>query len=153
VVVPIARLPGTEDLPAPAYATPGAAGADLHAAVQAPVTVRMGEIVLIPTGLRMAIPPGYEGQIRARSGLALRRGLALVNAPGTIDADYRGEIQVIVTCLSIHPCVIERGERIAQIVITPVAQAAFPVAGALDETERGTRGFGSSGIALSAAQG
>ncbi|MAG54733.1 MAG: dUTP diphosphatase [Planctomycetes bacterium] len=143
--VRVTRLPGTDDLPLPRYATPGSAGADLCAAVTEPVTVRMGEIALIPTGLSLEIPVGFEGQVRPRSGLALRAGLTLVNAPGTIDCDYRGEVKIIVTCLSKTPCVIERGERIAQLVIAPVRQATFDEADVLTETERGEGGFGHTG--------
>lgn len=153
VTVPIVRLLGCEDLPYPVYATDGAAGADLHAAVTAPVTIRMGEIALIPTGLSIAVPLGFEGQVRARSGLALRHGLALVNAPGTIDADYRGELQVVVTCLSMRPFTIQRGDRIAQLVILPVARARFAPADALAPSRRGAEGFGHTGVAAMAASG
>jgi dUTP pyrophosphatase len=131
--------------------TDGAAGADLHAAVIEDVIVRMGEIHRIPTGLRIEIPPGFEGQIRARSGLALEKGLAMVNAPGTIDSDYRGELQLIVTCLSSTPCVIRRGMRVAQIVFAPVARATFEPEGALTATARGANGFGHTGSEGSAA--
>jgi len=147
----VLSVPGSEDLPLPAYATASAAGADLHAAVTEPVTVRMGEIALVPTGIRLEIPEGYEGQVRPRSGLALRAGLTLVNAPGTIDSDYRGEVKVIVTCLSSTPCVIERGDRIAQLVIAPVRQAMFVPAEELSETRRGEGGFGHTGNATMAA--
>jgi dUTP pyrophosphatase len=131
--------------------TAGAAGADLHAAVTDTVIVRMGEIHRIPTGLKLEIPAGFEGQIRARSGLALERGLALVNAPGTVDSDYRGEVGVIVTCLSATPCVIRRGMRIAQLVFSPVARARFVVHEALTETARGAGGFGHTGTEGAAA--
>jgi dUTP pyrophosphatase len=147
VQVPIVRLPEHEDLPCPAYATAGSAGVDLHAAIREAVTVRMGEIALIPTGIRIAVPPGHEGQVRARSGLALRAGLALVNAPGTIDSDFRGEIQVIVTCLKAAPCTIRRGDRIAQLVIAPISRAEFLPVGSLDDTPRGAQGFGHTGVA------
>ncbi len=150
IPVEIVRLPGNEDLPLPAYQTRGSAGADLHAAIVEPVTIRQGEIHLIPTGISVAIPPGHEAQVRPRSGLALREGLALVNAPGTIDSDYRGEIKVIVTCLKAEPCTIRRGDRIAQLVFAPVVQARFRVVQALRESRRGTGGFGHTGRAATA---
>jgi len=125
--------------------TPGAAGVDLHAVVDDAVIVRMGEIRKIPTGLFVEIPQGFEGQVRARSGLSLEKGLALPNAPGTIDSDYRGEICVIVTCLSSTPLVIRRGMRIAQLVICPVARAIFEIRDTLTDTGRGRGGFGSTG--------
>lgn len=144
--VEVVRLAGHEDLPFPEYATGGSAGADLCAAVTEPVLVRMGEIVLIPTGLKIAIPAGFEGQVRPRSGLALRTGLTLVNTPGTVDSDYRGELKLIVTCLSMKPHRICRGDRIAQIVFAPVARAEFRPASELGSTERGAQGFGHSGM-------
>jgi dUTP pyrophosphatase len=146
VRVVVCRAPGAADIPYPRYMTQGAAGADLHAAVTDPVIVRMGEIHKIPTGLSIEIPRGFEGQIRARSGLALERGLALVNAPGTVDSDYRGEVGVIVTCLSSTPCVIRRGMRIAQLVIIAVERASFVAADELSMTTRGAGGFGHTGL-------
>ena len=145
--VPIVRLPGHDDIPLPEYATAGAAGVDLHAAVDQPVEVRLGEVALIPTAIRVAIPTGFEGQVRARSGLALKAGLALVNAPGTIDSDFRGEIQLIVTCLKAVPWTIRRGDRIAQLVFAPVCRAEIVPSSALDETARGPQGFGHTGVA------
>ncbi|HYC79303.1 MAG TPA: dUTP diphosphatase [Planctomycetota bacterium] len=145
--VGVRRDPSAADLPYPRYMTAGAAGVDLHAATTEPVIVKMGDVVRIPTGLSFEIPPGYEGQVRARSGLAFEKGLALVNAPGTIDSDYRGEIQVIVTCLSSTPLVIRRGLRFAQIVFCPVARAVFEVKDELGATERGAAGFGHTGVA------
>jgi dUTP pyrophosphatase len=139
------RAPEAQDLPYPRYMTPGAAGADIVAAVTEPVIVRMGEIHRIPTGISLEIPRGFEGQVRARSGLALQKGLALVNAPGTIDSDYRGEIGVIVTCLSSTPCVIRRGMRIAQLVIAPIAHVTFVESETLSATARGAGGFGHTG--------
>jgi dUTP pyrophosphatase len=133
------------DLPLPRYQTAGAAGADLVAAVTAPVTLQPLERMAIPTGLQIALPDGFEGQVRARSGAALKRGLALPNAPGTIDSDYRGELLVAVVNLSNGPLVIERGDRIAQLVVAPVVQAVFALAESLDETARGDGGFGSTG--------
>jgi len=138
-------LPHGEGLPLPRYATEGAAGCDLHAAVDAPLALGPGERAAVPTGLTLAIPEGYEGQIRARSGIALRRGIACVNAPGTIDSDYRGEVKVILGNLGGEPFEIRRGDRIAQLVISPVARAAFETAGELPETGRGAGGFGSTG--------
>lgn len=134
------------DLPLPARATPHASGVDLRAAVDADVTLAPGERALIPTGIRIAVPPGFEAQVRARSGLAVRNGIALVNAPGTIDADYRGEIQVILVNLGQEPFAIRRGDRIAQLVIAPVVLCDFEPVGELPDTERGEGGFGSTGV-------
>ncbi|WP_342076611.1 dUTP diphosphatase [Yoonia sp. SS1-5] len=132
----------------PAYETDGAAGADLRANLpdKAPVTLMPGDRSLIPTGLRMAIPAGYEVQVRPRSGLALKHGLALVNAPGTIDSDYRGPVGVILINLGADPFTIAHGMRIAQMVVAPVQQAVFVEAATLDETARGAGGFGSTGL-------
>lgn len=138
-------LPHGKGLPLPAYESAGAAGLDLRAALDVPLTVAPGARVLVPTGLTMAIPPGHEGQVRARSGLALRHGLAVLNAPGTIDADYRGEVKVILANLGQETVVLERGERIAQLVIAPVVQARIAIVDSLDETDRGAGGFGSTG--------
>jgi dUTP pyrophosphatase len=143
--VVVCRAPEAQDLPYPAYMTAGAAGADIHAAVADSVIVRMGEIHRIPTGISLEIPKGFECQVRARSGLALEKGIALVNAPGTIDSDYRGEIGIILTCLSSTPCVIRRGMRIAQLVFAPVMRATFDAAETLSATARGTGGFGHTG--------
>jgi dUTP pyrophosphatase len=146
VPVPVQVLPHATDLPLPAYATAGAAGMDLLAAVSAPLTLRPGERALVPTGLRIAVPEGYEAQARPRSGWALRHGLVMPNAPGTIDSDYRGELQVILANLGAEPVTIERGARIAQLVFAPVARARLvPVAG-LDATARGVGGFGHTGV-------
>ena len=133
------------DLAPPHYASEGAAGADLRAAIDEPLTIPPGGRVLVPTGLVLEIPPGFEGQVRARSGLALRKGLALVNGVGTVDADYRGEVGVAVVNLGAEPVTIARGERIAQLVIAPVARAAYVEADALQGSIRGTGGFGSTG--------
>lgn len=137
------------DLPLPSYATEGAAGLDLHAAVpeDAPIHLAPGARAAVPTGLRLRIPEGFEGQVRARSGRALREGLAMVNAPGTIDSDFRGELQVIVVNLGDAPIVIARGERVAQLVVAPVARVEVRevAADALDDTARGEGGFGSTG--------
>jgi len=133
------------DLAPPRYASEGAAGADLRAAIDEPLTIPPGGRVLIPTGLVLEIPTGFEGQVRARSGLALKKGLALVNGVGTVDADYRGEVGVAVVNLGAEPVTIARGERIAQLVIAPVARAAYVEADALQGSIRGTGGFGSTG--------
>jgi dUTP pyrophosphatase len=146
IPVLVKRLPHAEGLPLPSYATAGAAGMDLVAAVPKAVTVAPGGRRLIPTGLMIALPPGYELQIRPRSGLALRHGIVLPNSPGTIDEDYRGEIQVIVMNAGDADFVIERGARIAQAILSPVCKAVWREAAALDETARGEGGFGSTGF-------
>ena len=142
VRIEVSRLPGAEDLPLPARATPGAAGYDLCAAVTEDLIVAPGGRVLVPTGLRIAIPPGYEGQVRPRSGLALKHGIVLPNAPGTIDSDYRGELRVLLMNTDEKPFAIQRGERVAQLVIAPVVAADFLEVGELSETGRGDGGFG-----------
>ena len=147
VVVPIRRLPHGRDLPLPAYATPAAAGMDLLAAVAEPVTLRPGERRLVPSGIALAVPEGFEAQVRPRSGLALRHGVTVLNSPGTIDADYRGEIGVLLVNLGEAPFTIARGDRIAQMVVAPVARASWSETADLPESERGARGFGSTGIA------
>jgi dUTP pyrophosphatase len=142
----VERLPEARDLPLPAYATAGAAGMDLLAAIDKDLTLLPMERALVPTGIRIAVPSGYEAQIRPRSGLALKYGLALVNSPGTIDSDYRGPIKVIIINLGSEAVVIQRGDRIAQMVISPVAQARLIEAESLPETERGEGGFGHTGV-------
>ena len=142
IEIPIQRLPGTEDLPLPAYMTGQAAGMDLAAAVAAEVTILPGERRLIPTGIRVAIPEGYEAQVRPRSGLALRHGVTLINAPGTIDADYRGEVGVIVINHGQTPFVIRRGDRIAQMVVQRVCRVSWRCCATLIPTARGDGGFG-----------
>jgi dUTP pyrophosphatase len=132
-------------LPLPAYATAGAAGMDLYAAVDQPVTIQPLGRVLIPTGLSIALPPGYEAQIRPRSGLALRHGISMPNTPGTIDSDYRGEIGVILVNLGQEPFVVKHGDRIAQMVIARYEQTTWEPVTVLGETERGVGGFGSTG--------
>jgi dUTP pyrophosphatase len=146
-IVPVAirRLPHGEGLPLPAYATEGAAGMDLLAAVSAPAVLAPGERALVPTGIAIALPPGYELQVRPRSGLALRHGIVLPNAPGTVDEDYRGELQVIVMNAGVQPFTIERGMRIAQAVLAPVVRAAWQEVAELPPTARGEGGFGSTG--------
>lgn len=142
------RLPHGGDLALPAYETAGAAGADLRAAVaeDAPLTLKPGDRALVPTGLSIAVPDGWEAQVRPRSGLAAKFGVTCVNAPGTIDADYRGEVKVILINHGADDFVIRRGDRIAQMVIAPAWQAAFVEAETLDETARGAGGFGSTGV-------
>ena len=137
-----------EGLALPAYQTPGSAGLDLPAALpeDAPVTLNPGEWQLIPTGLSIALEEGYEAQIRPRSGLAARHGISCVNTPGTVDADYRGELKVNLINHGKEPFVITRGERIAQMIIAPVLQIEWDVVETLDETERGAGGFGSTGV-------
>ncbi|MBV9747502.1 MAG: dUTP diphosphatase [Acetobacteraceae bacterium] len=141
----VVRLPHAEGLPLPAYATAGAAGLDLLAAVRETMVVAPGERALVPIGLLVAVPPDHELQVRPRSGLALRHGIVLPNSPGTIDEDYRGELQVIVMNLGDAPFTVERGTRIAQAVLAPVTRAVFREVAALDATERGAAGFGSTG--------
>lgn len=140
------RLPHAGDLPLPAYETPSAAGMDIRAALTSPVEINPGERKLIPTGFQMAIPHGYEAQIRPRSGLAIRNGITMLNSPGTIDADYRGEVKVIAINHGNEIFRVEHGDRIAQMVIAPVTQFEVREASSLDETERGEGGFGSTGI-------
>jgi dUTP pyrophosphatase len=141
----VCRLPHGQGLDLPAYATAGAAGMDLLAAVQEPVAVPPGGRVLIPTGLTVALPPGHELQVRPRSGLALRHGIVLPNSPGTIDEDYRGEVQVILLNTGDEPFVVERGMRIAQAVLAPVIRGRWTEVDSLDPTARAEGGFGSTG--------
>ena len=145
--IAVVRMTHAEGLPLPAYETPGSAGMDLRAAVpeHEPLTLRPGARALVPTGLSMAIPLGYEVQIRPRSGLAAKHGVTCLNTPGTIDSDYRGEVKVILINLGEDDFVIGRGERIAQMILAPVAQAAWLETDSLDETARGAGGFGSTG--------
>jgi dUTP pyrophosphatase len=146
LVVSVQRLAHGADLPLPAYATPGSAGLDLLAAVSAPVTLPPGGRDAIPTGLAIALPDGFEAQVRPRSGLALKSGVTVLNSPGTVDADYRGEIKVILINHSEAPFVIARGDRIAQLVIAPVTQLSWSAVEVLPETQRGSGGFGSTGV-------
>jgi dUTP pyrophosphatase len=143
--IKIRRLPHAQGLDLPAYATPGAAGMDLVAAVDAPLTIPPGGRSLIPTGFAMALPEGFELQIRPRSGLALQHGIVLPNAPGTIDEDFRGEVQVIMMNTSVEAFTVTRGMRIAQAVLAPVWRAAWIEVESLDNTARGAGGFGSTG--------
>jgi dUTP pyrophosphatase len=146
VRVTVARLPQSEGLPLPAYMSDHAAGADLCAAVDDELILQPGERALVPTGLAIALPAGYEAQIRPRSGLALRDGITCLNSPGTIDADYRGEVRVVLANLGSDPVVIRRGDRIAQMIVAPVVQAVFDVVEELPATPRGDGGFGSTGV-------
>jgi dUTP pyrophosphatase len=147
VTIRVVPLPHFEGLALPAYETVDAAGMDLRAAVEdsAPVTLAPGHRAMIPTGLTIALPPGYEAQVRPRSGLAAKHGITCLNSPGTIDADYRGEVKAILINLGQEPFVIKRGERIAQMVIAPVTRAEMKVVSELNETKRGAGGFGSTG--------
>jgi dUTP diphosphatase len=148
--VRIVRLPHAADLPLPAYQSAHAAGLDLLAAVpaNAPVALEPGGRALVPTGIAIALPPGNEGQIRPRSGLAVRHGITVLNSPGTIDADYRGELQVILVNLGAERFVIERGMRVAQLVIAPIQHARLVESDSLDSTQRESGGFGSTGLAV-----
>ena len=144
--VRIQRLPSARDLPLPGPASPGSAGVDLRAAVEDEVVIRPGERRLVPTGLVLEIPPGWEGQVRPRSGLALRHGIGILNSPGTIDSDYRGEVGVILVNLGEAPFPVKRGDRIAQLVIGRVESVEWVESESLDGTGRGEGGFGSTGI-------
>jgi len=143
--IPIQRLAHAADLALPAYATADAAGADLLAAIENPVILSPGAYEIIPTGISMAIPSGFEVQVRPRSGLAAKHGVTVLNSPGTIDADYRGEVGVILINHGTEPFVIERGMRIAQMVVAPVSVAAWQEVTDLEDSERGSGGFGSTG--------
>lgn len=139
-------LAGNDDLGLPAYATDGAAGLDLRAALTEPFTLKPGERGVVPTGLKMAIPMGFEGCVRPRSGLAMKHGLTLTNSPGTVDSDYRGEVKVLMINLGQEPVVLKRGDRIAQLLIAPIAHAQVMKVENLDDTTRGGGGFGHTGI-------
>lgn len=146
--VRVLRLPHGADLPLPAYQSELAAGLDLLAAVpaDAPIALAPGARALVPTGIALALPPKYEAQVRPRSGLAARHGITVLNAPGTIDADYRGEVQVLLVNLGQDDVTISRGMRIAQVVLAPVSRARLVEAATLDDTSRGSGGFGSTGV-------
>lgn len=136
----------SEDIPLPQYQTQGSAGMDLYAVIDEPITLQPHDIRLIPTGIAIALPQGYEAQIRSRSGLAAKHGVFSLNAPGTIDSDYRGEIKVILSNAGAEPFTIQRGDRIAQMVIARYEQIAWHAVETLDATERGAGGFGSTGV-------
>ena len=144
-LVNVVALPHFSGLTLPAYATAGAAGLDLIAAVEQPLELLPGKRVLVPTGLRIAVPIGYEAQVRPRSGLAINHGLIVLNSPGTIDSDYRGEVKIILANLGEAPMVIARGMRVAQLVLARVERIAWQQVAALDDTGRGAGGFGSTG--------
>lgn len=145
--IKINRLSGsTSDVPLPRYATEGSAGMDIHAAVDAPMTVRPGETVLVPTGFSMELIPGYEAQVRPRSGLAVKHSIGIMNAPGTIDSDYRGEVKVILTNFGNGDFVVNRGDRIAQMVVARYERVEWEETDALSGTGRGAGGFGSTGV-------
>ncbi|MFN2528600.1 MAG: dUTP diphosphatase [Candidatus Baltobacteraceae bacterium] len=146
ITVQLLRLPEGEGLALPAYMTEDAAGADICAAVHQQITLLPGARAMIPAGFALALPAGFEAQIRPRSGLALRHGVTVLNAPGTIDADYRGPVNVILANFGNEPFVVRRGDRIAQIIVAPVSHAAFSIVETLDETQRDTGGFGSTGV-------
>lgn len=141
----IRRLPHAADLPVPAYMSAGAAGCDLAAAIAEPVLLAPGRRALIPTGFAIALPRGFEAQVRPRSGLALRHGITTLNSPGTIDSDYRGEVHVLLVNLGDEPVMVRRGDRIAQMVVAPVARAEWHLVGELPPSDRGSGGFGHTG--------
>jgi dUTP pyrophosphatase len=140
------KLEHAHDLPLPGYETPHAAGMDLRAALEKPVTLQPGQRRLIPTGLQMALPAGYEAQIRPRSGLAYRNGITMLNTPGTIDADYRGEVKVLAVNLGEDAFTVHHGDRIAQMVVAPISRFVVEESSELPETKRGEGGFGSTGV-------
>ena len=145
-IVRVSRLPHAEGLPLPAAASAGSAGLDLRAAVTEELTLSPGDRLLVPTGLILELPPGWEGQVRPRSGLAVDYGVGLLNSPGTIDSDYRGEVRVLLVNLGTEPFVVRRGDRIAQLVVSPVAAVEVQEVESLSPTERGDGGFGSTGV-------
>ena len=146
-VINIVTLPHFDGLALPGYASDGAAGMDVEAAVEGDLILAPGQRMAVPTGLSMAIAAGYEVQVRPRSGLAMRHGITVANAPGTIDSDYRGEVKILLVNLGDAPFVITRGMRIAQLVLAPVTRAVIRQVESLDDTDRGTGGFGSTGLA------
>jgi len=141
----VRQLPEARDLAPPSYVSEQASGLDLRAAVTAPATLAPGEFHLIPTGISIALPPGYEGQVRPRSGLAADHGVTVLNAPGTVDADYRGEVRVLLINQGSRPFVINRGDRIAQLIVAPVTRVRIELVDQLDTTARGSGGFGHTG--------
>ena len=145
ILIEVKQLGDSQDVSLPSYATDGSAGMDMRAAVMEEITLQPGERVLIPTGLAIALPSGYEAQIRPRSGLAIKNGIILVNSPGTIDSDYRGEIKIILYNSGREPFKINRGDRIAQMIISRYERARLSVVESLPDSERGTGGFGHTG--------
>lgn len=146
VTLTVMRLEGNQDMALPSYETAGSSGLDLRAAVHGELTLHPGDIRLIPTGLAISLPPGYEAQVRPRSGLALKQGVGMVNSPGTVDSDYRGEIGLVLINWGKAPFVIRRGDRIAQMVVTRVSRAEILEVDRLETTTRGEGGFGHSGV-------
>jgi dUTP pyrophosphatase len=146
IKVKVKYLDGRQDIPSPRYESNGASGMDIRASVKDPIIIKPGEIAFIPTGLAVSIPPGFEGQIRPRSGLALNHGIGMVNSPGTIDSDYRGEIGIIMINWGKEPFTVQRGDRIAQMVLCKVYRGDITIVEDLDTTQRGEGGFGHSGI-------
>jgi len=146
VKIRLRRLAHARDLPLPEHASPGSAGSDLRAAIDGELVLSPGERLAVPTGLVLEIPPGWEGQVRPRSGLALRHGVTLANAPGTIDSDYRGEVKVLLVHLGQEPLTIRRGDRVAQLVVARVERVEWDEAETLGESGRGEGGFGSTGV-------
>ncbi len=145
IVIPVQVMPEARGLPLPEYQTPHSAGMDLRAAISESVTIEPGQRGLISTGLRIALPVGYEAQVRPRSGLAIERGITVLNSPGTIDADYRGTIKVVLINLGTEPFTVNYGDRIAQLVIAPISRAQWAAVAEVDHTARGPGGFGSTG--------
>lgn len=146
ITIPVLRLAHAEGLPLPEYTSPGSAGVDLRAAIEADQIVEPGQRVQVPTGLVLELPTGWEGQVRPRSGLALRHGVTLLNTPGTIDSDYRGEVKVILVNLGQEGFRLSRGDRIAQLVVAPVSQVVLKETDSLASSDRGEGGFGSTGV-------
>ena len=146
IKVMVKKSPGNEDIPLPRYMSPNAAGMDLYAAVEKDTTLKPGEIKLISTGITIALPPGFEAQIRPRSGLAIKHGISIPNTPGTIDTDYRGEVGIILINLGESPFTVKRGDRIAQMIINKVYHAHLELSTELSSTKRNEGGFGHTGI-------
>lgn len=146
VEIGIQRMKGNEDIPLPKYMSSGASGMDLFAAVADTVFIPPGEVALIPIGIRIAVPEGFEAQVRPRSGLAARHGVGILNSPGTIDSDYRGEVKIILFNFGKEPFTVNRGDRVAQMVITRVARATLIEQDSLEDTQRGSGGFGHTGV-------
>ena len=136
---------GLKDIPLPAYATRGSSGMDIYASVEDDLHLQPGETTLVPTGIRIAVPEGFEAQVRPRSGLAIKHEIGILNSPGTIDSDYRGEVKIVITNFGKKEFIVRRGDRVAQLVISPVVRAIWEEVNSIDETERGEGGFGHTG--------